>query len=454
MQHGASDSSVIVAVAPGIGLDPLIGEARRRARRRRVAVLGIVLAGAGCGLAGWRLTSGARAPAPAAEAARIVVTARTTFVGEAGLTGGVGWAMNGLGFWITPNDGGTWITATPKHVRSAGDAYARIGDVQFVDRDHGWLSAADVFGGFPLPKNAPTWRHMEIDRTTDGGRTWRASVPPGCLQACGGAHLSFLDSSAGFAVATKGLFATRDGGATWTRVSHPPFVGAIDFLDARNGFGVSEPTRWGGPQEDVPLGGGIPYRTSDGGRTWSRLGLAAPAAYAGWQRTAGPFRFFGTDGVVPVRLRDPRTHVQRLVVYTSADGGATWAGHPVPAGVLWSHSFFTWGIPSSGLFSAASPRAWVVNGNRVLYVTSDAGRSWRTVEPLDLPARGTIWEAQFTSADDGWAIFWLPKGDAGSGALVSTTDGGVTWAPLAPPVPRLPPLPKPKPRCGSGCERP
>lgn len=440
-----------MAVAPALQLDPLIAEARRRARRRRLAVLALVLAGAGGGTAAWRSTSTAPTPSPLADEARIAAVARKTFVGAAGLTGGVGWAMNGLGFWITRDGGSTWITATPKHVRIAGDAYARIADVQFVDRDHGWLSASDVFGGFHLPKNAPSWRHMEIDRTTDGGRTWHASVPPGCLEVCGESHLSFVDARQGFASAAHGFYGTSDGGATWTRISRPPFGGAITFLDARHGFGVSDPARWGGPQYAVPFGGGIPYRTTDGGRTWMRVPLPAPVAYAGWARAASPVAFFGAEGVLPVRFREPRTHLQRLVVYTSSNGGASWTAHIAPADVRWSRSFFTWGVPATGLFSAASPRVWIVNGSRALFTTTDSGRSWRMVRPLDLPPRATIWSVSFTAPDDGWAIFWLPSGNSGSGALVRTTDGGVSWAPLAPPVPKPRPLPKPKPLCGATC---
>jgi photosystem II stability/assembly factor-like uncharacterized protein len=443
-----------VTAAPGVGLDPLIAEARRRARRRRIALVALVLAGAVGGATARHLATGAPARSPLAGEAEIAAVAGKTFIVEAGLTGGVGWAMNGLGLWITPDGGGTWITATPKHVRSAGDAVARIGDIQFVDRDHGWLSAADVFGGFPLPRNAPSSRHMEIDRTTDGGRTWRASAPPRCLEACGGTHLSFVDTQRGFVIAEQGLFATSDGGATWTRVARPHFSGRIAFLDMRHGVGVSDPSRWGGPQSAVPFGGGIPYRTTDGGRTWLRVPLAPPAAYAGWERTASPVRFFGPKGVLPVRYRDPRTHTQRLVVYTSADGGRSWRPQLVPAKVRWSRAFFTWGVPADGLLSAASPCVWIVNGSRVLHLTTDAGRSWRTVRPVDLPARATIGQVQFLSADDGWAVVWLPKGTGGSGALVRTTDGGLTWTPLAPPVPRLPPLAKPKQPCGAWCRRP
>ena len=413
-----------MAVAPGIQLDPLIAEARRRARRRRLALAAAVLAGACAGVAAWRLTGGRPAPSPLAAEARIAAVARRATIVESGLTGGIGWAANGLGFWITRDGGTTWIAAAPKHVRTIGDPVARIGDIRFVDRDHGWLSAADVFGGFPLPKDAPSWRHMEIDRTTDGGRTWHASVPPGCLQTCGGAHLSFLDARRGFAIASQGFFATHDGGATWTRVATPPFSGPIAFLDARRGFGVSDPARWGGPQYAVPFGGGRLYRTGDGGRTWTRLPLTG---------NADSVAVFGRDVVVPVRVRTQ--HGQRLVVHATSDGGATWTTRQ--AGF---RLHLQWGVDVGSYFSAASPHVWVVTGGRVLHVTTDAGRTWRTIRPLDLPRRATIWQAQFTSADDGWAIFWLPKGNSGNGALVRTTDGGLTWTPLEPPVPKVKPF--------------
>lgn len=430
-------------------LEALIREARVRQRRRRLAVAAAlvaagVAAGAGVvvgGGAGTARRTGAGPPAAVASSERrIEQVARRTFITEAGISGGVGWAMNGLGLWVTGDGGRSWITSTPRHVRNIGDAIARIEQIQFVDREHGWLTATDVFGGFKLPPRAPSLRHMEVDRTTDGGRTWRASVPPGCLQSCGGTYISFLDTSRGFAIASRGLFLTRDGGATWTRISRPRFVGAIDFLDLRRGFGVSD--------------GGIPYGTSDGGRTWTRVLLPVPAGYAGWGRTADPVAFFGAEGLLPVRFRNPRTHIQRLVVYTSGDRGESWKAHRVPARVDWSRSFFTWGFPESGLFSPASRTVWFVNGRHVLFMTANAGRSWHTVRPLDLPRRAWMWSAQFTSADDGWAIFWLPSVAGGSGVLVHTTDGGLTWAPLAPPVPKPRPPPPATPACGSSCARP
>jgi photosystem II stability/assembly factor-like uncharacterized protein len=104
-------------------------------------------------------------------------------------------------------------------------------------------------------------------------------------------------------------------------------------------------------------------------------------------------------------------------------------------------------------FSAASSLDWVVTDLNVLHVTTDGGRSWRTVRPRDLPTGGTIWQAVFSSAEDGWAIFALP-GQDGNAALVHTVDGGLDWTPLLPPVPKPKPVAAPKPTCGSACQRP
>ena len=430
----------MTAIPAGFKVDPLIAEARRRQRRRRVVLAAVAVALVVAGAGGWRLRTRSSSPSVRVERLAIAQAARRATVVEEGMTGGVGWAMNGLGLWLTADDGQTWLAATPPHVQNAGDAVARIEQIQFVDPQHGWLTAADVFGGFPIPKNAAGLRHEEIDRTADGGRTWKASVPPGCLQVCGATYVSFLDPQVGFAIATKGLFATSDGGATWRRISQPPFVGAIAFLDENHAFGVSDPAKWVGAQYDVPVGGGVLYRTDDGGRNWARIVLPAPVAYASWRRTTDPATFFDSrNGVVPVRFRNPTTQAERLVVYTTADGGSTWETHPAPADVSWWPP--NWGVPVTSYFSAANPRDWVVTDRTALHVTTDGGRSWRTIHPRDLPVGGSIWSAMFSSATDGWAIFAL-AGEDGEAALVHTTDGGRDWTPLTPPVPKSnPPLP-------------
>ena len=51
--------------------------------------------------------------------------------------------------------------------------------------------------------------------------------------------------------------------------------------------------------------------------------------------------------------------------------------------------------------------------------TSDAGETWSTIANAD----GTIREIQFVDAEHGWAL--------GDRDVLTTTDGGVTWAKAA-----------------------
>lgn len=442
-------------------LEALIKEARRRARRRRAAIAAVLLAAVGAGVffaigGGGGSTppgAGSGSGGPAArtsEAEQIQRAAQRATIVEAGITGGVGWAMNGLGLWLTADGGKQWLATLPPHVAAIGDAVARIDEIQFVDPSHGWISASDTIGGI-VPPGGASLRHMEIDRTSDGGKTWQWSIPPGCAASCGGAHLSFLNRRDGYALTgvtpEPRLYWTSDGGGTWKQIARPAFSGAIVFLNRQLGFGVSDADRVTGPTMNTPVGGGVFYRTRDGGRHWQTVRLPVPQQYAGQQMLVDPPTFFGTNGVVSVRFRDRRHHSQRVVVYSSHDRGRTWTAHPAPD--VPDIRAYGWGMPGATPFSAVSGEAWVLFVGDALYSTSDGGRRWRLVHPTYAPPAPRVRDVRFSSPRRGWAIF-----DVGNGAaLVQTTNGGRDWKPLSPPVPR----PKPvhvKPQCGSACQRP
>ena len=411
--------------------EALIEEARRRARRRRAAVAAAVLAAVGVALGAFfsfgggggsapRPAGGDSSPAPGARELReIARAARRNTIVEAGLVApGRGWALNGLALWSTGNGGRTWSAATPPHVLSAGDAVARIDDIQFVDRRYAWISASDLPGSRVLPSGS--LRHFEIERTTDSGKTWRSVIPPGCAD-CGGGHLSFLDARHGYVLTgarPAWLYATEDSGATWRRLARSPFSGAIVFLDRRNAFGVTDP-------------GGALYRTRDGGLRWERVQPTPPPQFEGDPAHATLPRFFGHEvGVLPVRFRDPSTRAQHLVVYVTRDGGRTWAPQPGPKVDLRALS---WGYSGRIPFSAASADDWILLAGKTLYSTADAGRSWRAIRPHYAPALPQVTDVAFTSPMNGWAIFSVPQGSA----LVHTTNGGNDWTPLAPPMPKF-----------------
>ena len=398
-----------------LGLDPLIAEAKRRMRRRRLVATAALLAVAAGTVVWAAVPSGKPGETPAVGQLHFSAHAPSGPVEWVGTGGGVAWAGTYRNLWLSTNGGRTWGRSTPPHLTDVGAT--SLGDVQFVDSRHGWLSSNTVNTA------AHTSHRWEIDRTTDGGRTWQASTPPDCKQ-CNFGNLSFFDATRGYVFAwastptyaspnarTK-LFSTSDGGATWKLVSEPriaPPAGAR-FVDPQHGVAVS----WSGDKSaDSRV-----FRTSDGGRTWTPVVLDGSPRYPGY---FGYPEITSVDGtlVIPAeRFLTPRG--AQPTVYTSSDGGAHWQAHSAPKDVFFGY----------GLFSAASPDTWVAADRyaRHFYETTDGGESWRvvTMPRTFLHAR---W-IHFSSAQLGWAILENYR-------LVRTTDGGRHWTSAGPPKPKV-----------------
>ncbi len=158
---------------------------------------------------------------------------------------------------VTRDGGDSWTDATPDGI----DAVAGMKGVYFVDDRHGWVLTAHT--------GADERTQLVLDRTADGGRTWSETpvAEPDLAftdSIASAASVDFVSPDRGWLLVplttssnfSRGrLFATEDGGATWTELPAPG-AGALYFLDARNGWMYTD----GGPPSL--------FRTEDGGRTW------------------------------------------------------------------------------------------------------------------------------------------------------------------------------------------
>ncbi|WP_208897597.1 WD40/YVTN/BNR-like repeat-containing protein [Streptomyces incarnatus] len=331
-----------------------LGSTRRRGRTSR-----LVAAGVACG---------------AALAALTVPTAAAGPLGQ----GGPHWA---------PKDPGT------PQVRFRGLAA--------VDRHTAWLAGT---GGTVL-------------RTTDGGASWRNVSPPGA------AGLQFRDVEAfdarravvlaiGEGEASR-VYRTEDGGATWTesfRNTDPKaFYDCLAFFDRRHGLAMSDPVD----------GRFRILSTSDGGRSWRVLPSAGmPPALDGEAGFAASGQCLVTSGPRDVWLATGGGAHARVL--HSADRGLTWtaADTPVPAG-----------DPAKGVFALAfrdRTHGLAVGGDyrpdqaspQAAAVTADGGRTW-TAAPTPPPAyrSGAAWLPHSRTAA-------LAVGPTGTDL---TTDAGRTW---------------------------
>ncbi len=157
---------------------------------------------------------------------------------------GRGWAFGEGGTLYTTRDGGaTWERqrVPTRHLLLGG---------LFLDGEQGWLVGAG----------------STLLQTSDGGETWNIGtllgfVPPASAgpdaRRVRFTATSFVDRSRGWAVGAEGqVFATRNGGRTWTPQESNTTADLLDvkFLDGREGWASGA--------------GGTLLHTVDGGSRW------------------------------------------------------------------------------------------------------------------------------------------------------------------------------------------
>jgi hypothetical protein len=296
--------------------EALFKEARQRRRHRQAWIaVGIVLVLTIAGLALAVVRSG-----PPTAPARRVGGPRTlpatpspgdrgvssasgyTPVQEMGLADdAVGWAADGLGIYLTTDQGRTWRTITPPNLANE-DVSERIGALDAIGQNDLWLALEDVPGLVPYAQSTDgSDRGGGIDRSSDGGLTWTFTTLPGCLQSCGpNLSLSFGDPRHGFAAIGPGeagsvmLFSTDNGDETWTGLGAQPDLGGsaqVVFSSPLDGWAVTGPVFFGNSGEANERGGMF-YRTTDGGVSWSPAPAPAPGLPAEDQFAVPTF--FGT----------------------------------------------------------------------------------------------------------------------------------------------------------------
>ncbi len=158
--------------------------------------------------------------------------------------------------------------------------------------------------------------HVRV--TTDGGKNWEAVTdlenernPP---------YISFLDTTTGWAATSKKLWATANGGQTWTDVTLPEIgeknIIAITLRAANAGYLMDED--------------GILYTTLDGGENWSSQILELDREImASVAIPSVAIRFFDADhGVIILALKG---ELDSMLALRTADGGQTWTQETIPA---------------------------------------------------------------------------------------------------------------------------
>ncbi|HEY1013553.1 MAG TPA: hypothetical protein VGE07_12660 [Herpetosiphonaceae bacterium] len=252
----------------------------------------------------------------------------------------------------------------------------------FADAEHGWVV-----------RDAALWA------TIDGGASWsQRHVFPEPIT-----RLDLVSREIGWAAAGERAYQTLDGGATWQPFAVPGWAARLDFADPLHGW--------------TPL-----QRTSDGGGTWTAArpcgdmagrAVSFVSASEGWMLCAG---------------EPSAVNQQRRLIHTT-DGGGTWAA--MHDGATESPSIWTHGY-SGDLFFLDGRRGWLWLGRADLgrlHETEDGGATWRELDSTsaDLPT-----EFQFVSPTIGFGLSNPSRRDRHVTVLLATEDGGGSWRQIFP----------------------
>ena len=277
------------------------------------------------------------------------------------------------------------------------------------------LAATDLASSIPPSESAYGDLHWRGIGPFRGGRAVAVAGVPGSP------NVFYFGAAAG------GVWKTVDAGATWKPISDAvkaSSIGAIAVAPSDPNIlyvGTGEANMRG----DVTWGGGV-FKSTDGGKSWSDLGLADT-------------RQIGSIIIDPV---DPNVVLVAAVghafgpntqrgVFRTADGGKTWDrvlykneltgaidlvadphNRKVIYAALWQVRRQPWNFSSGGPGSG-------------LYRSSDGGLTWSQLTGHGLPA-GLLGRIDIAiSAVDSQRVYAMIE--AGEGGLYRSDDGGTQW---------------------------
>ncbi|HET9010415.1 MAG TPA: hypothetical protein VFN38_01305, partial [Gemmatimonadaceae bacterium] len=321
-------------------------------------------------------------------------------------------------FYMGATGGGVWKTV------DAGASWHNVSDGSFPTGSIGAMDVADsdpsvVYvgtGSEAIRSNVSIGRG--IYKSTDAGRSWRfvglrdagqigaVVVHPANPDVVYAAVVGnpFANSR------TRGVYRTRDGGATWRQVLFlSDSTGAVDIELQPGSPDVVYASMWRGARRPWTIisGGGEDgiYRSTDGGDSWTKLGGGLPTGVVGKSDLA-------VSAAAPRRVY---ALVEAKVgggLYRSDDAGERWTLVNTTPGLI-TRPFYYDNV------DADPTNADVVYvGTEGFYKSVDGGRSFRTMRT----PHGDNHDLWINPRD---GRLFIQSNDGGANV---TLDGGATWS--------------------------
>lgn len=271
-----------------------------------------------------------------------------------------------------------------------------LNSVYFVSADEGWVTGSAIGG------------HAVLLHTVDAGTHWNVVLGDPAGSQLAYSDLRFVDAHTGFAVQKTSagdhtLLRTVDG-ARWTASGTVP--------QRRQDYAFLSPT------VGVAATGNAIVRTTDAGRTWTRVfDCSLKVSVGGLTRAArceaAAFAFpTATTGYALGNSYDAKG----LYLLRTVDAGNSWSVALAVPGADGREGHIVFTSEQTGYICTADGR---------LFGTQDGGTSWDGLPGAACPEKAAL---LFADPGVGWAVRYH--------TLTFTTDGGAQWAsrPLALPA--------------------
>jgi hypothetical protein len=250
--------------------------------------------------------------------------------------------------------------------QARGPGALTVLSANFVSASAGWLLAA------PCADQAEACHTVVMRKTVDGGRTWfvvpAPGAPPadmyqGTAPANGVSAILFAGAGEGWAFGPA-LWQTRDGGATWRKMSVPG--GSVEDLGVAGDRVLAVTSRCGsgGPACSFRV-----YSAAAGSDDWRVIPGAAAEAVRSAQLVVS-----GGVGYVFATMADLG---KPTLLVGPANGSARWRSLPTPCTSAWSGALAA--APGGRLFLGCGLEPGAGNQIKAAYLSDDGGRSWRKV---------------------------------------------------------------------------
>ncbi len=334
------------------------------------------------------------------------------------------------GVWKTTNGGTTFDPIFEnQRVSSIGAVAVAPSDPRVV-----WVGTGEAFnarssywgdGVYKSSDGGKTWTHLGLADTHHVARIVVHPTNPDIVYVAAMGHLYSRNTE-------RGVFKTTDGGRTWRKVLYvDDRTGAIDLVMVRRKpdtlyAAMYDKERFPWHLEEGGPGSGV-FKTTDGGRRWTRLGGGLPSGTIGrigvdvFQRRPS-IVYAVVENLNPrppteteakadrERGLEPQPRTVGNEVYRSEDGGRTWTKMNRPED----------NVGGKALYSFNQIRVHPTDHRRI-FVTSDTlphsldgGRTWR-----DLRWPPTFFPKMFGDV----RAMWIDPQDPDR--IILGTDGGV-----------------------------